>query len=203
MSDKLLIATEHLAQRDDVIASLIEQVGPCKMRRERNRFRMLVRSIIGQQLSSKAAATIRRRFEELIGTTQYRAEEISRLSFEQLRSVGLSTSKANYILELAESVASGQVALNEVGRLDDEAVIKQLTQIKGVGRWTAHMFLIFSLGRLDVLPYDDMGVRGAIRRFYQLDDVPDHASMDRIAEPWRPYASVASWYCWQGLDLKL
>jgi DNA-3-methyladenine glycosylase II len=203
LRDKLLMATEHLAQHDEIVASLIEQVGPCRLRFERNRFRMLVRSIIGQQLSAKAASTIRARFETLIGSTQYQPEEVLALSFDQLRSVGLSSGKATYIAELAEGVSSQRVQLNRLGRLSDDQVIEELTRIKGVGRWTAHMFLIFSLGRLDILPYDDMGVRGAIRRFYQLKDVPDHDTMDRIAKPWRPFASVASWYCWQGLDLKI
>ena len=173
------------------------------MRFERNRFRMLVRSIIGQQLSAKAASTIRARFETLVGSKRYLPKDVGDLSIEQLRSVGLSANKASFIRELAKSVASEQIALNRLGRLSDDQVITELTRIKGVGRWTAHMFLIFSLGRLDVLPYDDMGVRGAIRRFYSLDDVPDIYMMDEIATPWRPYASVASWYCWQSLDMRI
>jgi DNA-3-methyladenine glycosylase II len=203
LRNQLLIATDHLAQHDEIIASLIEQVGPCTMRFERNRFRMLVRSIIGQQLSAKAASTIRGRFETLVGSKRYPAKDVCALNTDQLRSVGLSSRKASYILTLAEGVASEQIKLNRLGRLSNDEVIGELTRIKGVGRWTAHMFLIFSLRRLDVLPYDDMGVRGAIRRFYDLDVVPDIEMMDHIAAPWRPYASVASWYCWQGLDMKI
>jgi DNA-3-methyladenine glycosylase II len=203
LRNQLLIATDHLAQHDETIASMIKQVGPCTMRFERNRFRMLVRSIIGQQLSAKAASTIRGRFETLVGSKRYPAGDICDLNPDQLRSVGLSSRKASYILALAEGVTSGKIVLNRLGRLSDDEVISELTRIKGVGRWTAHMFLIFSLQRLDVLPYDDMGVRGAIRRFYDLDDVPDIDMMDQISAPWRPYASVASWYCWQSLDMQI
>ena len=200
ITDELARAADHLQASDNVMANLIAKVGPCTLRFERNRFRMLVRSIIGQQLSARAARTIRERFDELVGSKRYAPENVAALSIAQVRSVGMSANKASFIIELAAGVADGRVVLNQLGRLGNDEIVQELTQIRGVGRWTAHMFLIFSIGRLDVLPYDDMGVRGAIRRFYDLEDVPDTNIMTKIAMPWRPYASVASWYCWQALD---
>jgi DNA-3-methyladenine glycosylase II len=130
------------------------------------------------------------------------AEGIAGLKEPQLRSVGLSRQKASYLLDLAEKCLDGTVRLGGIGRLDDEAVIDMLTQVKGIGRWTAEMFLIFSLGRLDVLPVDDLGVRAAIKDLYGLDDLPDKKTCTEIAAPWRPFATIGSWYCWRSLDLK-
>lgn len=124
------------------------------------------------------------------------------LTEPQLRSVGLSRQKASYLLDLAQKTLNGTVRLDRMGRLRDEAVIEMLTQVKGIGRWTAEMFLIFSLGRLDVLPVDDLGVRAAIKDLYALDDLPDKQTCIEIAAPWRPYATIGSWYCWRSLDLK-
>jgi DNA-3-methyladenine glycosylase II len=119
-----------------------------------------------------------------------------------LRSVGLSPQKASYVTDLVKKVNDETVNLRQIGRLSDEQAIDQLIQVKGIGRWTAQMFLIFSLGRLDVFPHDDLGVRSAIRDNYGLADLPDKEMAIKIAEPWRPYATVASWYCWQSLDLE-
>lgn len=198
--EQLEQATGHLAASDPVMAYMVKQVGPCTLRLERNAFRMLVRSIIGQQLSSKAARTIRVRFEGLVGAKQFTPEAVVSKSLDDLRAVGISSSKSRFILALASGVVSGEISFNTLGRMTDDDAIARLTQIKGVGRWTAHMFLIFSLGRLDVLPCDDAGVRSAIRRFYKLESLPCTEEMIEIAAPWRPYASVASWYCWQCLD---
>ncbi len=130
------------------------------------------------------------------------AESIARLTETQLRSVGLSRQKASYLLDLAQKTLDGTVRLNGIGRLGDEAVIEMLTRVKGIGRWTAQMFLIFSLGRPDVLPVDDLGVRAAIKDLYALDELPDKKTCLEIATPWRPYATIGSWYCWRSLDLK-
>jgi DNA-3-methyladenine glycosylase II len=167
---------------------------------ERDRFSMLVRSIISQQISTSAARSIRRRLQEL--APDMTAASLTRFTVDQLRSVGLSPQKASYVADLARKVNDGTVELRQIGRLSDERVVEQLTLVRGIGRWTAQMFLIFSLGRLDVFPYDDLGVRTAIRNRYGLADLPDTHTAHAIAAPWRPYASVASWYCWRTLDLE-
>ena len=134
---------------------------------------------------------------------RYKAPSLSLLRFspEQIRSAGVSPQKARYILDLAANVQDGRVDLRQIGRFSDERVIEQLTKVKGIGRWTAQMFLIFSLGRLDIFPHDDLGVRKAIRNRYGLNELPDKETSCSIAEKWRPFASVASWYCWRSLDL--
>lgn len=180
--------------------SLIDEVGPFTLRVERNRFGMLVRSIISQQISVAAARSIRARLEQLVAPDPITPESLLERNDEQLRSAGLSPQKVSYIRDLAAKVHSGQVPLARIGRLNDEAVIEQLIQVKGIGRWTAQMFLIFSLGRPDVLPVDDLGVRAAIRNRYGLADLPTKAQSLEIARPWRPYATIASWYCWRSLD---
>ena len=147
-------------------------------------------------------ASIVRRLRKLAGPGGLKAANLAQFSPDQLRSVGLSPQKASYVADLVRKVNDGTVDLRQIGRLSDEQVIEQLVQVKGIGRWTAQMFLIFSLGRLDVFPHDDLGVRSAIRDNYGLADLPDKETALTIAEPWRPYASVASWYCWQSLDLE-
>jgi DNA-3-methyladenine glycosylase II len=179
--------------------AVIDAVGPFTLRLERDRFGMLVRSIISQQISTSAARSIRRRLQEL--APDMKAATVAQFTIDELRTVGLSPQKASYIADLAHKVNDGTVDLRQIGRLSDERVVEQLTQVKGIGRWTAQMFLIFSLGRLDVFPHDDLGVRTAIRNRYGLDDLPDKQTAHAIAAPWRPYASVASWYCWRTLDL--
>jgi DNA-3-methyladenine glycosylase II len=125
-----------------------------------------------------------------------------RLPDDELRAAGISPQKLNYIRDLCENVLDGRLILNHIGRKSDEGVIEELIQVKGIGRWTVQMFLIFSLGRLDVFPHDDLGIRTNIRNLYGLSDLPDKKISQRIAEPWRPYASVASWYCWRYGDAK-
>ena len=198
---KIQSARRHLRAADPVMKGMIDAVGPYTLRFERDRFGMLVRSIISQQISTSAARAIRRRLMELVGPGGLTAANLARFSVDELRSVGLSPQKASYVADLAAKVNDGTVDLPQIGRLSDERVVETLTQVKGIGRWTAQMFLIFSLGRPDVLPHDDLGVRTAIRDRYGLDELPDKATCHAIATPWRPYASVASWYCWRTLDL--
>ena len=195
-------ARRHLRAADPVMRAVIDAVGPFTLRLERDRFGMLVRSIISQQISTGAARSIRRRLQELAGPEGLNAPNLAQFTLEQLRSVGLSPQKASYLADLAGKVNDGTVNLRQIGRLPDERVIDQLTQVKGIGRWTAQMFLISSLGRLDVFPHDDLGVRVVIRDRYGLADLPDKPTALAIAAPWRPYASVATWYCWRTLDLK-
>ena len=194
-------ARRHLRAADPVMKAVIDAVGPCTLSLERNRFSMLVRSIISQQISWSAASAIRRRLQELVGPEGLNAENLAKFNVDQLRSVGLSSQKASYLADLARKVNEGTVDLRQIGRLSDERVVDQLTQVKGIGRWTAQMFLIFSLGRLDVFPHDDLGVRTAIRDRYGLSALPDKPTALAIAAPWRPYATVATWYCWRSLEL--
>jgi DNA-3-methyladenine glycosylase II len=181
---------------------LIQQVGTFQLKLERNRFWMLVRSIISQQLSTSAARTIRGRIEELHGPGKITAKRFQELSATQLRAAGLSTQKAAYVPDLTDAALMGRINLRSIARKTDEQVIEELVQVKGIGRWTAQMFLIFSLGRLDVFPHDDLGVRAAIRNLFGLSDLPDKERSHEIASSWRPYASVAGWYCWRSFDLK-
>lgn len=197
---KIAHARRHLRRCDSVMRETIDQVGPYTLRLEQDRFSMLVRSIISQQISVAAARSIRGRLESLLQPAKLTPEALLEIPTDQLRGVGLSSQKCAYILDLAEKVHGGHLQLRTIGRFSDEAIIDQLTLVKGIGRWTTQMFLIFSLGRLDVFPEDDLGVRVAIRNQYGLDDLPDRRTSREIAAPWRPYASVASWYCWRSLE---
>ncbi|MFG0335317.1 MAG: DNA-3-methyladenine glycosylase family protein [Maioricimonas sp. JB049] len=191
----------HLKTADPVIGSVIDAVGPFRLKRQRARFRSLVRAIIAQQISTSAARTITARLTSALKPGQLTADAVAAMSFDELRSCGLSPQKAGYIHDLAAHVADGAVPLSRMGRWPDERIIECLTQVRGVGVWTAQMFLIFSMGRLDVFPPDDLGIRSAIRNLYGLADLPDRATSLQIAEPWRPFSSVASWYCWRSIEL--
>ncbi|MEQ8787343.1 MAG: DNA-3-methyladenine glycosylase [Pirellulaceae bacterium] len=198
--ETVALAVKHLQRRDKVLHAAVRRVGPCRLKLQRDRFGCLARAIISQQISVAAARSIRGRLLELAGPDGITPQSLLRQSPESLRTAGVSPQKSRYLLDLAEKVHRGEVPLARIGRLDDEQVIESLTRIKGVGRWTAEMFLIFSLGRMDVLPVDDLGVRSAIRRLYGLADLPDKATCHEIGAPWRPYASVASWYLWRSLE---
>lgn len=199
---KINRALRHLRAGDPVMCALIRQVGPFRLKPERDRFGILVRSIISQQISTQAAQSIRRRLNELVAPQRPSAKNLIGLNRRRLRSAGLSPQKATYLRELCERVRDGHLRLNTIGRLSDDHVITELMQVKGIGRWTAQMFLIFSLGRLDVFPHDDLGIRSAIRHLYGLSELPDRHQSHQIAEPWRPYATVASWYCWRSIHLR-
>lgn len=199
-NDRLDDAVVHLRANDRVMAGLIEIVGPPTLKPRRNRFWMLAAAIIGQQLSAAAARTIRSRVEALVAPERPSAANLARLPVAELRAVGLSGAKASYLLDLANQTLAGELRFDRLGRLDDEQVIAELTAVRGVGRWTAEMFLMFSLGRLDVLPVDDLGLRNALREFYDLPEPPGADQSRAIAAPWRPYATIGSWYCWQALD---
>ena len=156
-------ARRHLRAADPVMKAIIDAVGPYTLRFDGDRFGLLVRSIVSQQISTSAARAIRKRLQDLAGPAGLTAANLVRFSLDQLRSVGLSPQKAGYVADLAAKVNDGTVDLRRIGRLRDEQVVEQLIQVKGIGRWTAQMFLIFSLGRHDVFPHDDLGVRTAIR----------------------------------------
>jgi DNA-3-methyladenine glycosylase II len=192
-------AQRHLARRDPVLKHLIAAIGPCTLQHDPERFRALVRSIIGQQISTKAAASIRVRLEGALGPRGVTPAGILALAEEDLRSVGLSAAKARSVRDLAEKVHSGAVALDTLHEQTDEEVIARLIPVRGIGRWTAEMFLIFSLGRLDVLPVDDLGLRVGVQRQYGLAEPPAKARLTDLAAPWSPYRSVATWYFWRSL----
>ncbi len=181
-------------------------VGECtpltSLQLQSNRFQALVNSILSQQISIHAARAIRSRLIELAGPEGLTASRFQQLSPERLQSVGVSRPKATYLKDLADHLQSGRLRLNQIGRLNDSGVIEQLTAVKGIGVWTAQMFLIFSLGRLDVFPHDDYGVRAAIGNLYGLEELPDKKTSSGIAEPWRPYRTIATWYCWRSHEQK-
>jgi DNA-3-methyladenine glycosylase II len=191
----------HFRRHDPVMHGVIRRIGPYRLKPAGNdRFGMLVRSIISQQISMGAARAIRARLQQLVGSEMIKPEMILALSTQQLRSVGLSPQKTSYLQDIAIKVSSGEVPLARLGRLPDEEVIAQLIKIKGVGRWTAQMFLIFALGREDVFPVDDFGVRAAIQRMYEMKSPPDRAALMVIGQRWSPFASIGSWYCWRYLE---
>jgi DNA-3-methyladenine glycosylase II len=180
---------------------LIQRVGPVEIQLERDPFRALVSSIISQQISGSAARSILRRLAEYLGEEGFVPSGLARLTREELREAGVSPQKAGYLLDLAGKVSTGQLSLTHLGRVSDEAIVDRLVQVKGIGTWTAQMFLIFSLGRLNVFPSQDLGVRAALRNLYGLKELPDRETGERIAESWRPYATVGSWYCWRSLEM--
>ncbi len=164
---------------------------------------MLARSIIAQQISVAAARTINSRVVELVSPGRLSADALMAVSPQQLRAAGVSQQKAAYLLDLANRVASGEVRLTGLSRRDDESIIADLVKVKGIGRWTAQMFLIFALGRPDVLAEDDLGLRSAVKRIHNLAEMPTKAEFRELAAAWTPFSTVASWYCWRSADLKL
>jgi DNA-3-methyladenine glycosylase II len=189
-------ACEHLIRVDASWASRIGRVGPCRLRPIRDRFGTLAQSIISQQISTKAARSIHDRLKNRAGG-QLDPASILALNNADLRGAGLSGQKASYLVKLAESVHSGRLPLAGVARWDDEEVIARLTEVKGIGRWTAEMFLIFSLNRPDVWPVDDLGIRHGIRSHFGLAELPPIKLCRELGEPWRPFRTAASWYLWQ------
>ena len=191
-----------LLRKDPVLAALIRAHGPCGLADgvRIEYFAALARSIIFQQLSTKAASTIHSRFLGLLPDGQVTAPALAALTDEQFRSVGISRQKSMYLRDLSEKVASGVVALEAVEHLDDEDVITALTTVKGVGRWTAEMFLMFRLHRPDVLPVGDLGILTAVQRAYGLRKRPTPERLRKLGEAWRPYRSIACWYLWRSLD---
>ena len=194
-----------MKQADPVLRRVIERVGPFRLKRERNQFGALADAIIYQQLALKAAATIARRFRWLYGNPKGRlprSEELRRTPRRKLRAVGLSRQKIGYLRDLARQASNETLQLGRFGRMTDEEVIANVTQVKGIGRWTGEMFLMFSLGRPDVLPVDDLGLQYAIKQAYKLRALPSAAKMEKLAEIWRPFRSVATWYLWQSRRLE-
>ena len=195
-------ALTHLRKADPVLAKVIEQVGPCRLKpmTEGSHFEFIARSIIYQQLAGKAAATIHGRVQALCGGS-LSADPLSTLSDESLRGAGLSRQKLGYLRDLAARANAGTLDTRHFPDLPDEEITRQMVAVKGVGVWTAQMFLIFRLGRPDVLPVLDLGVRKGVQRAYRLRKLPDAKRIEKIARAWAPFRSIGSWYMWRVLEL--
>jgi len=204
--DKNIIkAINHLKRNDKILAKVINQVGPCTLKPQTDPFESIIDAIISQQLSMFAAQSIFNRFVEYYKPKKFPSpDEILNTSNEDLRKIGISNAKIRCLKDLCEKIKSGQIHLNKIHKLSDNEIVKELTQVKGIGRWTAHMFLIFSLGRLNVLPTEDLGIRKGIMKLYRLRKLPDERKILEIAKQnqWSPYCSIASWYIWRSLELK-
>ncbi len=192
-------AVEHLLSVDKRLKPLVKKHGACTLEPRRDRFGTLVRAIVGQQISAKAAASIDRKLRE-IGGEPHDPHRLISLGADALRSVGLSRTKAQYVLNLASAVTSGQVPIDKFDQEDDETIVQQLTSVKGIGVWTAEMFLIFALNRPDVLPVLDLSVRIGLQRHYGLDEQPTPKQCLALGELWRPYRTIAIWYIWEDYD---
>ena len=191
----------HLRANDRILRGVIDAAGPFALKLRRDRFQSLVRSIISQQISTSAARSIRIRLEKFLAPEKIAPETLAKFTPLKLREAGISPQKAGYLLDLAQKVSNGQVRLENLARMSDDEVIAELIQVKGIGVWTAQMFLMFCLGRVDVFPHGDLGIRSALKNLYELDELPDEEMSHEIAQSWRPYATIASWYCWRSLDL--
>ncbi|HVN52162.1 MAG TPA: hypothetical protein VMT43_12045 [Acidimicrobiales bacterium] len=196
-------ASATLARLDPTMARLVDEHGPMRLPRPvraDRRFEDLAESIAYQQLAGKAAATIWGRFRALYDPGPLDAEEVLATPVDSLRAAGLSGAKTAAVLDLARHVADGTLTLERAGRMSDDEVVAQLVQVRGIGPWTAHMFLIFTLQRLDVWPTGDYGVRTGYGLAYGLREAPAPAALEELGERFRPYRSVAAWYCWRVLD---
>jgi DNA-3-methyladenine glycosylase II len=196
---------EHLRKADDKLAQVIDDHGPLDLDsrvrgRPEDAYGALLRAIVGQQLSVAAARTIYGRFTDLFGGKTPTPEELLEVDADTLRGVGFSRAKANYVRSLAEHIISGELELDRLDELPDEEVARELIAVKGLGQWSVDMFLIFHLGRPDVLPVGDLGVRRAVERLYGLEALPSAAELEALGERWRPYRSLASLYLWESLD---
>jgi 3-methyladenine DNA glycosylase/8-oxoguanine DNA glycosylase len=199
-------AVAHLRRADPVLARVMDSVGPFTLEPRAGSFSALARAIFFQQLAGPAARAIMRRVLDLLGTDDERffaPQEFLAASDEDVQAAGLSRQKLVYLRDLAEKFASGELREDEFADMDDEEVIRRVASVKGIGRWTAEMFLIFSLGRPDVLPVDDLGVRRGFQQVYGLDGPPSPEQMRIIAEAWRPFRTVGAWYMWRSLGVAL
>jgi DNA-3-methyladenine glycosylase II len=196
-------AAAHLAAVDPIMAQVIERFGPPNLRPAGDPFAVLVRSLMYQQLAGAAAAAIMKRMFALFSDEEDRLplpQELAATSDEIFRTAGVSRQKAGYLRDLGLQVAEGRIDLGALDALSDDEVIASLTQVKGIGEWTAHMFLMFQLQRPDVLPVGDLGVRNGMRIAYSLETTPTQAEAKKVGEPWAPYRSVGSWYMWRVVE---
>lgn len=199
MVDKKILA--RLAKADLKLGQLIAVNGPPTIEQDSHLFRSIAESIMAQQLAWAAASTIIKRFKALYPGKDFpKPQDVVDTPLETLRSVGLSRAKASYIQDLAAKIRDRTIDLTKLATMTDEKVIEHLTTVRGIGRWTAEMILIFSLGRLDVLPVDDLGVRKGFQKIYGMKELPNPEQMVKIAAKWRPYRSVGTWYMWKAVD---
>jgi DNA-3-methyladenine glycosylase II len=192
-------ALKHLAISDARLAAIIKSVGKYEIELRKEPFQSLVEAIIYQQLAGSAADAIYGRFVKIYGRFP-RPPQLLATRDARLRAAGLSARKIEYLKDLASRVSDGRLKLRLLAEMEDEQVVEQLDQVKGIGRWTAEMFLIFCLGRLNVLPVGDLGLRKAMQKTYSLAELPSPENMRNIAQPWKPYCSIATWYLWKSLD---
>ncbi len=192
-------ATKHLRNADPILAEIIRRVGPCNFLKREPTFETLARSITFQQLSGKAAGTIFERVRKAVGK-RFTAAAFLKLTPEELRACGLSRQKIASLTDLAERVHRREINFRKLDDLSDDEVIALLSQVRGVGVWTAQMFLMFALQRPNVMPLSDLGIRNAVRKAYGLEAMPNAAELAQLAEKWHPYCSIASWYLWRSLD---
>jgi len=199
--NKIANALKHLSKNDNTLSTLIKKIGTCNLQPRRKYFNLLVRSIVGQQLSVTAANAISKKFFDYFNQKPT-PEKLIKTSHEVLRSLGLSNAKARYVKDLSQKIIDGKVSLKNISRLSDEQIIEELTKVKGIGIWTAHMFLIFTLGRFNVLPYSDLGIRKAVMLNYGLRKLPNEKKIFKLSKEnnWHPYCSVACLYLWESLD---
>lgn len=194
-------AIRHLRRQDPVLAAIIDQVGDYRMQFRDPDFETLVKSIVYQQLSGRVASVIFGRLATAAAVGgKLTPEGVLRLRPVRMRALGLSTQKTGYIRDLARHARDRVIRFDELGDLTDQEVIERLTQVKGIGVWTVHMFLMFALRRPDILPTGDLGIRNAIRKAYGLEELPHPKAIEAMAERWRPYCTVASWYLWRSLE---
>jgi DNA-3-methyladenine glycosylase II len=202
-SSQLSAAVRELRRRDPILRRIITQIGPCQLRAQRHYFWALAEAIVSQQLSVAAAATIFKRLRRLYPHHRVpRPKDLLATPATRLRAVGLSRQKVIYLKKLAEAALDGRLPSRRLHALSDDEVVELLTRLHGIGRWTAEMFLIFVLMRLDVFPVDDLGLQKAIQRAYGLRRHPTAATMRRIAKRWEPYRTIATWYLWASRDGK-
>ena len=194
-------ARRSLRRRDPILGEVIRRVGPCLIRPRGDPYRELCRSVIYQQLAGAAARAIDGRVKALYGGRLPRPERLAATPPARLRAAGLSRQKIATLRAVAAAFAEGRLSTRRLRRMDDAAVIEAVTEIKGIGEWTAHMLLMFSMGSPDVLPVGDYGVRKGAAALYDLPELPKRAELEALGERWRPYRSVASWYLWQSMDV--
>ena len=199
---KVANASQHLSTVDPVIADLIKRVGLFTLKPEKNRFQVLVRSILSQQISVSAARSIRKKLELKLKPKRISPQSMIGLSLDDLREIGCSRQKGSYLLHLAQHVVNRQLKLNQLHLNDDQYVIKKLTEVKGIGPWTAQMFLIFTLGRENVFPIDDLGIIKSIHELYGFREKQKKHIYLELAKSWEPYCSVATLYLWRHADIK-
>jgi DNA-3-methyladenine glycosylase II len=191
---------QHFDAEDAVMAGVIRRMGPFRLKRNKNYFQVLCKATVGQQISTKAAESINHRFQSLFPCNRPTPKKVWELAEQQLREVGLSGQKVKYIKDLSEKFLDRTVRPHRMAYQDNEEIIRQLIRVYGIGRWTAEMFLIFSLGRMDVLPVGDLGLRAGVKLIYNMRAMPSPDRVSILGRKWQPFATVGTWYIWRVLD---